>query len=474
MKVLFLLPPAEHSLRKADMNDNGYGLGRAYLMSYLKSHWHEVSTIPFNFRSDEYYLGELDEQLKTFKPDFVAITMFSVNRVMGYKCVDYIHILHPEIKIVVGGHHASAEPEQLIEKYPFIQVVKGEGEIALLDIVEGRETGKIVERPLIKDLDSLPFPDHKTFFDAEPGRKSAIILTSRGCPNKPACSFCCLPTVSHATFRKRSAQNVFEEIKWMKETLPNLKIIGIVDDAFTTDHQRVIDLCKLLVENNIKLEYAVSVRVKPVSDEMLYWMDKAGMYWISIGLETGNQKMLDSCHKRVKLEEFIHYFKLAKKYPKLCITTFLMVGLPGETWDTVKETVKFVKKLHQIKYDLVFDVAIVFVYAGGELEQMMVDSGKHSKRYWVGDGDCPTCTLEHDENTLKEMRRYILYRISFLRVFTPLGFFHQFLNAPRNLLELFWNHPEMIKYSLGDSFSIMFPKLYRKLRGDKIERRYEL
>lgn len=473
MKVLFLLPPAEHSLRKADMNDNGYGLGRAYLMSYLKAHGHEVDTIPFNFRSDEYYLKELRDKLLLFQPDFVAITMFSVNRVMGYKCIEWIFEHSPYVKIVVGGHHASAVPKQLIQKYPFIQVVVGEGEVALLDIVEGREKAKIVQRPLITDLDSLPFPDHKTFFDAEPGRKTAILLSSRGCPNKPACSFCCLPTVSHATFRKRSAQNVFDEIKWMKETLPDLKIIGIVDDAFTTDQQRVIDLCKLLVENNIQLEYAVSVRVKPVSDEMLYWMEKAGMYWISIGLETGNQTMLDSCHKRVKLDEFIHYFEIAKKYPKICITTFLMVGLPGETWDTIKETVRFVKRLQRIKYDLVFDVAIVFVYAGSELEDMMIAAGKHTKDYWLGDDDCPTCTLEHDEDTLRKMRRYMLYRISFLRVFTPLGFFHQFLNAPKNLLEVFKHHPEMVKYAVGDSFSIMFPRMYRWLRGDKVERRYE-
>lgn len=473
MKVLFLIPPAEHSLRKAHEKDNGYGLGRAYLMSYLKAHGHEVDTIPFNMCSDEEYLSNLTNKLNSFRPDFVSITMFSVNRVMGFKCIEHIDdkAWHRDIKIIVGGHHASALPEQLIKKYPFIQVVVGEGEIALLDIVEGRETGKIVQRPLIQDLDSLPFPDHKYFFDAEPDRKNATMVTSRGCPFH--CSFCSLPSVSHRKYRKRSVQNVFDEIKWLKDNLPQVKNIGLQDDAFMLDNQRVIDLCKMLVENDIHFNFAVSGRVHPVSDELLYWMDKAGMHMVSIGLETGNQHMINRANKHITLEQVENYFTLAKKYPKIVITTFLMVGLPGETWDTIKNTVKFIHKLQKIKYDYIYDATPTFVYPGTELYEMMKSAGKIDDDYWLTDGDCPNFTLEHDLHTIMEMRRYLLKRVSFLRIFTPIGFVTQFFNAPKNLLEVIWNYPENIKFALGDSFSMMFPKLYRKLRGDKIERRYD-
>jgi radical SAM superfamily enzyme YgiQ (UPF0313 family) len=479
MKVLFLIPPAEHSLRKGHEKDNGYGLGRAYLMSYLKAHGHEVDTVPFNMCSDQEYLGTLYDKMISFRPDFISITMFSVNRVMGYVCIEQINKwmwdhAGKKIKIVVGGHHASALPNQLSKKYPFIQIVVGEGEIALLDIVEGRETGRIVERPLIQDLDSLPFPDHKYFFDVESGRKNAIMLTSRGCPMRPACSFCSLPSVSQAKYRKRSVLNVFEEILWIKTNLPQVINIGIQDDAFMMDNQRVIELCKLIVEHNININFAVSGRVHPVSDELLYWMDKAKMHMVSIGLETGNQDMIDRAHKKITLEQVENYFKLAKKYPKMVITTFLVAGLPGETWETVKNTVKFVNKLQKIKYDYVYDVNPTFVYPGTELYELMKQAGKIDDSYWLTDGDCPNYTVEHDVHTIMEMRRYILKRVSFLRIFTPIGFFHQFFNAPRNLLEVIWYHPENLKYALGDSFSIMFPKLYRKLRGDKIERRYEL
>ena len=472
MKVLFLLPPAEHSLRKGHEKDNGYGLGRAYLMSYLKAHGHEVDTIPFNMCSDEEYVDKLCAKLIEFRPDLVSITMFSVNRVMGYECIEFIQMWDKSVKIVVGGHHASALPEQLIKKYPFIQVVVGEGEVALLDIVEGRETGKIVQRPLIQDLDSLPFPDHKCFFDAEPDRKNATMVTSRGCPFH--CSFCSLPSVSHRKYRKRSVQNVFDEIKWLKDNLPQVKNIGFQDDAFMLDNQRVIDLCKMLVENDIHFNFAVSGRVHPVSDELLYWMDKAGMHMVSIGLETGNQHMINRANKKITLEQVENYFALAKKYPKIVITTFLMVGLPGETWDTIKTTVKFIHKLQKIKYDYIYDATPTFVYPATELYEMMKEAGKIDDDYWLTDGDCPNFTLEHDLHTLMEMRRYLLKRVSFLRIFTPIGFVTQFFNAPKNLLEVVWYHPENIKYALGDSFSIMFPRMYRILRGDKIERRYEL
>ena len=471
MKVLFLIPPAEHSLRKGHEKDSGYGLGRAYLMSYLKAHGHEVDTVPFNMCSDEEYMSKLSVKLTTFNPHVVSITMFSVNRVMGYKCINYIKISNPDIKIVVGGHHASALPEQLVKKYPFIQVVVGEGEVALLDIVEGRETGKIVQRPLIQDLDSLPFPDHKYFFEVEPDRKNAIMVTSRGCPFH--CSFCSLPSVSQRKYRKRSVQNVFDEIKWLKDNLPQIKNIGLQDDAFMLDNQRVIDLCKILVENDIHFNFAVSGRVHPVSDELLYWMDKAGMHMVSIGLETGNQHMINRANKHITLEQVENYFTLAKKYPKIVITTFLMVGLPGETWDTIKNTVKFIHKLQKIKYDYIYDANPTFVYPATELYEMMKAEGKIDDDYWLTDGDCPNFTLEHTLHELMEMRRYLLKRVSFLRIFTPTGFITQFSNAPKNLLEVIWYHPENIKFALGDSFSIMFPKLYRYLRGDKIERRYE-
>lgn len=473
MKVLFLIPPAEHSLRKAHEKDNGYGLGRAYLMSYLQAHGHSVDTVPFNMCSDEEYWWELWRKIVDFCPDFVSITMFSVNRVMGFTCIEKIHSLYPEAKIVVGGHHASALPEQLIQKYPFIQVVVGEGEIALLDIVEGRETGKIVQRPLIHDLDSIPFPDHKYFFDVEPERKNAIMLTSRGCPMRPACSFCSLPSVSESRYRKRSVANVFEEIMWIKKNLPQVVNIGIQDDAFMMDNKRIIDLCKLVVEHNLGFNFAVSGRVHPVSDELLYWMDKARMHMVSIGLETGNQHMINRAHKKITLEQVENYFRLAKKYPKMVITTFLMVGLPGETWDTIKNTVKFIHKLQKIKYDYIYDATPTFVYPGTELYEMMKEAGKITDEYWLTDGDCPNFTVEHNVHEIMEMRRYLLKRVSFLRIFTPIGFVTQFFNAPKNLLEVVWHHPENIKFALGDSFSIMFPKLYRKLRGDKIERRYE-
>src|SRR5690606_27082977 len=137
----------------------------------------------------------------------------------------------------------------------------------------------------------------------------------------------------------------------------------------------------------------VSGRVKPVSEEMLYWMHKANMNFVAVGLESGNQEVLDRCHKKVKLEDFVNFFKMAKKYPTMVLNTYLMSGLPGETEETVNNTIKFVNKLQKIKYDLIFDVNPTFVYPGTELYEMMKQADKIDDSYWLTDKDCPMFTL---------------------------------------------------------------------------------
>jgi anaerobic magnesium-protoporphyrin IX monomethyl ester cyclase len=471
MKVLFLLPVLEPALWHIRSMNEAYPLGCAYLMGYLKAHGHEVDAIIDNYCTYEKYLSKLSDKIDTFKPDYVSITIYSATRVSSYQCIELCR--ERNIRVVVGGIHASAMPKQLHEKYPDIQIVVGEGERALLAIVSGCEDS-ILHYPLIEDLDKLPFPDHDTFLMENPGQTTAVMLTSRGCPMVPACSFCSLPSISNRKYRTRSVENVFEEIVYLKTKYPFVCDIGLQDDAFMMNNERVIALCKMLVDAGIKLDFWVSGRVKPITDEVLYWMDKAGMHFIAIGLETGNPEMLERAHKKIKLEDVEYFFKLAAKYPKIRVNTYLMTGLPGETWETVNTTIKFVNSLQKIKYDLIFDATPTFVYPGTELYELTKQAGQITDEYWLTDGDCPNYTVENSLETIKQMRKEILIRTSFLRVFTPRGFYYQFFNAPTKLLSLWWNYPNMIKYSLAESFAIMFPRLYRRLRGDKVEKKFEV
>jgi len=176
------------------------------------------------------------------------------------------------------------------------------------------------------------------------------------------------------------------------------------------------------------------------------------------------------------LKEVEQLFKNARKYPKLIISTFLMTGLPGETWDTVEDTVNFVKKLQAISYDFVDFSNIVWAYPATQLYEIMKDAGVVDDEYWFGNNPCLNYTLEHSLKELIDMQQYLLNRISLLRIFTPIGFYHQILTAePRrlfNTLRFIWYHPQFLKYALGGSIGYMFPRLYTFLRGYKLQPRW--
>jgi radical SAM superfamily enzyme YgiQ (UPF0313 family) len=340
-------------------------------------------------------------------------------------------------------------------------------------MLQGEVQPGIYEATPIQNLDSLPFPDHDLYFKNDPDRKLACILTSRGCPLTPPCSFCCLPTISHRRHRRRSVRDVICEIEILKNKYPNLEKIAIQDDAFMLDKEWVITFCHMIVALNINLKFQVAGRVKPVDETLLYWMDKAGIHEIYVGVESGNQEILDRAHKKIRLGDVEHFFQFSKPYSKMIISPYLITGLPGETWATVKETVRFIKKLQKIRYAFVLNSTPIWAFPGTELWDSMRQTFGTSDNFWLTDNPCPNWTVEHDVKELSKMRNYLLNRTSILRIFTPIGFVHQMTNAPYQVLKFLWYHPQYIKYALGGSFGAMFPRLYRKLRGDKIERRFE-
>jgi len=471
-RVLFLLPPPEDSIRTVKNAQEGYGLGIPYLSAYLKQYGHETDALLDFHMSYEDYIKKLDEKLIEFDPDVISITMLSTNRVCCYRIID--HLEYHGVKIVVGGHHASCMADQLFERYPWIYVIKGEGDEMLCSIVDDDTClPGIYEGRVVKDLDSLPLPDHDLYFKNDPDRRLACILTSRGCPEK--CSFCGLPTISHRTHRRRSIYNVINEIVTLVTEYPKLEKIAIQDDSFMLNNKWVIDLCKDICFLDLHwIKFQVAGRVRPVSAELLYWMNKAGMHEIYIGVESGDQEILDRAHKKIRLGDVEHFFNFSKPYPKMIISPYLITGLPGETWDTVKETVRFIKSLQRIRYAFVLNSTPIWAFPGTELWESFKKAWHlENDDYWLGDGPCPNWDVEHNVRDLSRMRNYLLNRTSILRIFTPIGFVHQMTNAPYQVLKFLWYHPEYIKYALGGSFGAMFPRLYRKLRGDKIERRFE-
>lgn len=479
MKVLLVSHAFEQNSMDFYTPNTPYSLGLGYLASFLEQQGHSVKILwkdGFSF-SDAH--KQIMDTIQDWNPDVLGVQMFTMNRVSSYRLIEECTKKFSETRIVVGGIHASAMPEQIIGKHPNIIISVGEGEhtfselldyfskgMPALDKIDGIvfcQKGKIVrtkDRVLIEDLDSLPNPKHEVFFDEEPNRTMAHIVTTRGCPFM--CSFCCLHIISHRQFRKRDIEDVVREIVDLKKKYPRLQRVQIHDDIFTLDNERVIKFCKLIIKESLGLRFIVSAKVKPVSEEMFEWMEKAGFEKVMFGVETGSAMLMDSIKKGIDKDDVVKLFLMLKKF-KFLVTTFLIVGFPGETEETVNETIDFVKKLQKIRYSYIVGVGKLWVYPGTAVYEIMKQRGVISDDYWMTDQDVPYCTIEHDLEALTHFENKMLDHLSIDRIFSWNGFRYHFLSMPGVIIRFFWQHPSVLKSLIANNIKNRWPRFYGKL-----------
>lgn len=417
MNTVFLISPSLQPDVQQHIKDNSYGLGLGYLHAVMEEAGYAVTTRCNNNTDRDEADRYFTETFSQIRPDFLLVQIFTMNRVEASRTIRLARELRPQTKIIVGGVHASIFYRQLLENLPIDYIVVGEGEETIIELLAALRGGKGVDtirgiaylrdgavvttpsRPLLADLDTLPFPRHELFITPE--RSMACILTSRGCPFK--CSFCCLYTISKRKYRVRSVENVVAEVEYILANFPNITTIQVSDDTFTLNQQRAIDFCKEIVRRNIRINFTCSARVKPASKELFDWMERAGFISIGFGLETGSERLMKSIHKNVTQDDVVRAFEMLKD-SKMSITTFLMVGFPGETFETVEETVRFVKRLQRIKYYEFQGVARLWVYPNTEVYDIMKAAGAIDDGYWLTDGDVPYFTVE---NSLEDLDRMV-------------------------------------------------------------------
>jgi len=404
-KILMITPSFEDEHRAAGiMSDSHYPLGLAYLEAYLRQRGHQVKIL---FLNDFPYVNCAlisAHHIETMKPDYVFIQMLTQNRVMGYKLIEYLNLTYPDIRIVIGGVHASVMGEQILAKYPFIMVVRGEGELVSERILNGHwQPGTIMEGEAFENLDELPFPNHRLFWNS--ARSTACLLTSRGCSFR--CSFCVLDSISRRKVRFRSPKNVVDEIESLYVGIPSLRRIWIHDDNFLLDNQRAIEICREIRRRNIKLIFICSARVKPLSEELVRELEMTGFSHILFGLESGSSEILKSCHKGITREDVLHSITLFKNSP-ITTTYFLIAGLPGENDRTVDETIDFVQHMQTIKPVYYEDIGMLMVYPGTEVYRIAVEKGMLNDSYWMNDGPTPYYTAEHPIEEMYRLKNRLL------------------------------------------------------------------
>ncbi len=444
MKILLISTSFEPEWRSTTIKENShYPLGIAYIHSYLERDGHIVESLFLNDYPYEDCYSIIRNKVDEFEPDAVGFNIMTNNRTSSFAAIEFIHEGNPDIRIFAGGVHTSVMYEQMVKKFPFMVAIIGEGEVTageLMDSFAGKiplddvaglgfvRDGNFIktsERPLIEDLDSLPFPRHEAFFTDK--RTTASLMTSRGCPFK--CTFCVLAMVSQRAVRMRSVGNVIAEIQHLVASYPQLETVWLHDDQFFIDNKRVIELCNQIVANNIKLKFVCSGRFKPISKEMVLAMERAGFVQALMGLESGSARVLKLAKKGVKPHHAIEAVELFKD-SKIVVTCFLIVGLYGETDSTVEETIELVREMQKIKYLVYHDIGTLTIYPGIEIYDIAKKAGAINDDYWLTDKKTPYFTVEHSEEQLFAYKNRILDHIAITRFFTIKGFMAQISMVP--------------------------------------------
>jgi len=273
----------------------------------------------------------------------------------------------PDIKIALVGSHSTVFHQEILAENAAVDAIcRGEFEITVRELaraiaeerdwhnVEGlsfRAGDEICinpDRPLVEDLDSLPFPArhiaHSTGYRAAiySGEKCTSMVSSRGCPFH--CTFCVWPNTLYGhRFRARSAGNVVAEMEEVEKKY-GIDEVYFDDDTFTVDRQRVLDICRLVKERDLHLSWICQARVDTVDREVLLAMKDAGCHYILFGIESGSPEMLATMKKRITLDKAREAIRLCNE---LGIKTqaFFLFGIPGETPQTIQQSIDFAKEL---------------------------------------------------------------------------------------------------------------------------------
>jgi radical SAM superfamily enzyme YgiQ (UPF0313 family) len=312
----------------------------------------------------KYSKENLVKELEAFKPDAVGSTSVTMNFYQAQKILRDVKDYNPEILTMMGGPHVSFTAAETLRQYPEIDLIAiGEGEDTIAELTPvlkqknkwrdirgiafrcGDEIVVTAKRDFIMDVDRIHSPARHLL---PISRYRALgfpvsLITGRGCPY--SCIFCLGRKMVGSKVRKRKSELVLNEIE---EILGyGFERINIADDLFTSDKERVREVCEGIKERSLKFPWSAFARVDTVNQEIFDIMAAAGCDSVSFGVESGNPDMLKRIRKGINLAQVEEAVKMCQKAGMIAHESFI-IGLPGETMDTLEESDIFAKKTKAI------------------------------------------------------------------------------------------------------------------------------
>ena len=342
-------------------------LGMLYIATYLRENGVDVSII--DEAAQGYSLKKTLDWVKKENPDILGFSTCSATGRKAALLAEKVKQENPNVKIAFGNFFATFNAERILVKYPFVDyIIRGEGEHTSLELalclerngdpknvlgVNFRNNGKIVgtaDRPLIKDVDSLPFPDREMlpvdYHNTTAGivvapKKFSGFVSSRGCVFQ--CRFCGCRRLARNLWRSRSVDNIMEELHLLSSQ--GYKQFLFVDDNFTLNPKRVIKLCRRLKNEKVDIEFFAEGRVDNFSRGMVQEMVRANCRMIYFGIENATQRILDYYDKRTTPKQAEDATRTARKAGIDVIVASFILGAPTETRKEIQHTLDFAQKI---------------------------------------------------------------------------------------------------------------------------------
>lgn len=352
MNILFVTSAAPKK-SPFSTNEKRPPLGLGSLISVVRKEGHKVFFID-NYLKPSRFIEE--GYLQKNKIDFIGIYANTICYRDTLDMFNKIENLRSKGlwngKIIVGGPHTSVAVDNIPEFVDYI--VQGEGERAILKIINGEAKKRIIREERIKDLDLLPIEPWDIFtklpydytcswMDIKP---IFTMNTSRGCPFN--CAFCSVGSIWGKQYTYFSADRIIYEIEYL---INNFSAKGIYfrEDNFTLNLKRTTEFCEKLMKKNINIQWTCETRVDNLTENLIKLMSAAGCRAVYLGVESGSQKILDILNKNINLEQIEHTINWCNKYN---IKTYcsLITGVPGETFEDYLQTKKLMERLKPHTY----------------------------------------------------------------------------------------------------------------------------
>lgn len=311
---------------------------------------------------------DFEAYLKSKKPKYVVHHIADPTAENDARVAKLAHDIGA--KSIAIGPHVTGVTRPTMQAFPWLDfIAKNEVEEIIPDLIDANENGRNFEsitgiawrengevfdnpnRPFIADFDKLPFPRHDLLpLDKHRmplvGTRYTYVLQSRGCPYP--CTFCVEAVLSWHKVRSRSPEKIVEELEWLDKDL-GVRNILFQADLFTARKKEVRELCELIIERKLNVRWTCNSRVDTVDEKLLRLMKAAGCWLIAYGVESGSQTVLDACKKMTTVEQIEKTIKLAHEIG-IMNWGYFIIGLPGETHETIQETIDLSKRL---PFDLV-------------------------------------------------------------------------------------------------------------------------